>query len=122
VGLIHNWVAKVAVAGLLVGVELHRPQDIRVVVEEWRLSLVVTRTLLGSSRHHFRVTATSVTFGNGLITAAAGSAEGALIVSDIEEAHGNLVHRRIEVSDIWHGPPFPVEARQPGLDPENARI
>ena len=24
----------------------------------------------------------------------------------------------IEVSDIWHGPPFPVEARQPGPDPE----
>jgi hypothetical protein len=22
------------------------------------------------------------------------------------------------VSDIWHGPPFPVEARQPGPDPE----
>ena len=22
------------------------------------------------------------------------------------------------MSDIWHGPPFPVEARQPGIDPE----
>jgi hypothetical protein len=22
------------------------------------------------------------------------------------------------VSNIWHGPPFPVEARQPGIDPE----
>ena len=22
------------------------------------------------------------------------------------------------MSDIWHGPPFPVEARQPGPDPE----
>ena len=24
------------------------------------------------------------------------------------------------MSDIWHGPPFPVEARQPGPDPERA--
>jgi catechol 2,3-dioxygenase-like lactoylglutathione lyase family enzyme len=60
---------------------------------------------------------TSVTFGQGLITAAPGSAEGALIVSDIETAHQDLVGRGIEVSDIWHGPPFPVEARQPGPDP-----
>ena len=22
------------------------------------------------------------------------------------------------MSDIWHGPPFPVEARQPGPDPQ----
>src|SRR5260370_2464714 len=26
--------------------------------------------------------------------------------------------RGIDVSEIWHGPPFPVEARQPGPDPE----
>jgi hypothetical protein len=31
-----------------------------------------------------------------------------------------LVGRGIEVSDIWHGPPFPVEARQPGPDPGRA--
>ena len=24
----------------------------------------------------------------------------------------------LNVSDVWHGPPFPVEARQPGRDPE----
>ena len=41
-----------------------------------------------------------------------------LIVSDIEAAHDELVGRGIDVSDIWHGPPFPVEARQPGPDPE----
>ncbi len=64
--------------------------------------------------------ATSVTFGVGLTTAAPGSAEGALVVSDIEAAHAELVGRGIEVSDIWHGPPFPVEARQPGPDPERA--
>ena len=61
---------------------------------------------------------TSVTFGLGLTTAAPGSAEAGLIVSDIEAAYDELVGRVIDVSDIWHGPPFPVEARQPGLDPE----
>jgi catechol 2,3-dioxygenase-like lactoylglutathione lyase family enzyme len=62
----------------------------------------------------------SVTFGTGLITAKPGSSEGALIVSDIETARNELVGRGIEVSDLWHGPPFPVEARQPGADPEHA--
>jgi catechol 2,3-dioxygenase-like lactoylglutathione lyase family enzyme len=61
---------------------------------------------------------TSITFGQGLTTAAPGSAEGGLIVSDIEAAHDELVRRGVDVSDIWHGPPFPVEARQPGPDPE----
>jgi catechol 2,3-dioxygenase-like lactoylglutathione lyase family enzyme len=60
---------------------------------------------------------TSVTFGLGLTTAAPGSAGGGLTVSDIEAAHAELVGRGIEVSDIWHGPPFPVEARQPGPTP-----
>jgi catechol 2,3-dioxygenase-like lactoylglutathione lyase family enzyme len=60
----------------------------------------------------------SVTFGQGLTTAAPGSAEAGLVVSDIEAARDELVGRGIEVSDIWHGPPFPVEARQPGLDPQ----
>jgi catechol 2,3-dioxygenase-like lactoylglutathione lyase family enzyme len=63
---------------------------------------------------------TSITFGEGLITAEPGSAEGALIVSDIEAAHSELVGGGIDVSDVWHGPPFPLEARQPGLDPERA--
>jgi catechol 2,3-dioxygenase-like lactoylglutathione lyase family enzyme len=62
--------------------------------------------------------ATSITFGQGLTTAAPGSAEAGLTVSDIEAAHHELVGRGINVSDIWHGPPFPVEARQPGPDPE----
>jgi catechol 2,3-dioxygenase-like lactoylglutathione lyase family enzyme len=60
---------------------------------------------------------TSVTFGRGLTTAAPGSAEGGLTVSDIVVAHDELAGRGIDVSDIWHGPPFPVEARQPGPDP-----
>src|SRR3954471_19530847 len=63
---------------------------------------------------------TSVNFGQGLTTAAPGSAEGGLTVSDIEAAHDELVGRGIDVSDIWHGPPFPVEARQPGPDPDRA--
>jgi catechol 2,3-dioxygenase-like lactoylglutathione lyase family enzyme len=61
---------------------------------------------------------TSIRFGQGLTTAAPGSAEAGLIVSDIEAAHDELVGRGIDVTDIWHGPPFPVEARQPGPDPE----
>jgi len=60
----------------------------------------------------------SVTFGKGLTSAAPGSAEGELVVSDIEAAHDELVGRGIEASDVWHGPPFPVEARQPGPHPQ----
>ena len=60
----------------------------------------------------------SVTFGAGLTTAAPGSAGGGLIVSDIEEAHDEVARRGIDASDIWHGPPFPPQARQPGPDPE----
>ena len=63
---------------------------------------------------------TSVTFGEGLTSAAPGAAEGGLVVSDIEAAHDELVGHGIDVSDIWHGPPFPVEARQPGPDPARA--
>jgi catechol 2,3-dioxygenase-like lactoylglutathione lyase family enzyme len=63
---------------------------------------------------------TSITFGLGLITAAPGSAEASLTVSDIEAAHDELVRRGIEVSDIWHGPAFPVTARLPGPDPDRA--
>jgi catechol 2,3-dioxygenase-like lactoylglutathione lyase family enzyme len=63
---------------------------------------------------------TSVTFGQGLTTAAPGAAQGVLVVPDVEAAHNELVGRGIQVSDIWHGPPFPFEARQPGIDPERA--
>jgi catechol 2,3-dioxygenase-like lactoylglutathione lyase family enzyme len=60
----------------------------------------------------------SVTFGKGLTTAAPGSAEGGLVVSDINAAHDELVGRGIDASEVWHGPPFPAEARQPGPDPK----
>jgi catechol 2,3-dioxygenase-like lactoylglutathione lyase family enzyme len=62
----------------------------------------------------------SITFGQGLNGAAPGAAVGGLTVSDIKTAHDELVGRGIDVSDVWHGPPFPVEARQPGPDPEHA--
>ena len=61
---------------------------------------------------------TSITFGIGLTTAAPGSAEAGLIVSDIVAAHRDTLGRGIDASELWHGPPFPAEARQPGLDPE----
>src|SRR5215469_15002835 len=62
--------------------------------------------------------ACSVTFGKGITAAAPGSAEGALIVSDIEAAHAELVHRGIDASQLWHGASFPPEARLSGPDPK----
>jgi catechol 2,3-dioxygenase-like lactoylglutathione lyase family enzyme len=62
--------------------------------------------------------ACSVTFGLGITTAAPGSAGSTLTTSDIVSAHKDLVSRGINVVDVWHGPPFPVQARQPGPDPE----
>jgi catechol 2,3-dioxygenase-like lactoylglutathione lyase family enzyme len=64
--------------------------------------------------------ACSVTFGDGLTAASPGSAEGTLVVSDIEAAHGELVGRGIEASEVWHGSPFPPEARLSGPDPKHA--
>jgi catechol 2,3-dioxygenase-like lactoylglutathione lyase family enzyme len=60
----------------------------------------------------------SITFGHGLTAAAPGSAAGGLIVSDIEAAHDELIRRGIDASEMWHGAPFPPEARIPGPDPE----
>jgi catechol 2,3-dioxygenase-like lactoylglutathione lyase family enzyme len=60
----------------------------------------------------------SVNFGTGIGEAKPGSAAAALIVSDIKAAHAELKRRGIGVSDMWHGAPFPVEARLPGPDPE----
>ena len=60
----------------------------------------------------------SVTFGKGITAAAPGSATAGLIVSDIEAAHADLVGRGIEASEMFHGPPFPLDARLPGPDPK----
>jgi catechol 2,3-dioxygenase-like lactoylglutathione lyase family enzyme len=62
--------------------------------------------------------ACSVTFGKGITAAAPGSAEGGLVVSDIEAAHDDLIDRGIAATNVWHGPPFPLQARQPGPDPK----
>jgi hypothetical protein len=59
-----------------------------------------------------------VTFGKGVTPAAPGSAVAALIVSDIKAAHEELIRRGIGASDMWHGAPFPPEARLPGPDPK----
>ena len=61
----------------------------------------------------------SVSFGSGLTAATPGSSVAALVVSDIKSAHEELVRRGIEVSDMWHGAPFPPEARIPGPDPQH---
>jgi catechol 2,3-dioxygenase-like lactoylglutathione lyase family enzyme len=60
----------------------------------------------------------SVTFGKGITAAAPGSAAGAMVVSDIVAAHQDLIGRDIEASDMWHGAPFPPEARVKGPDPK----
>jgi catechol 2,3-dioxygenase-like lactoylglutathione lyase family enzyme len=60
----------------------------------------------------------SISFGKGITAAAPGSAVGALTVSDITAAHDELSRRGIAASEMWHGAPFPVEARLPGPDPE----
>ena len=60
---------------------------------------------------------TSVTFGSGLTTAAPGSATGELVVSDIEAAHKEVTGRGVNAGEMWHGAPFPPEARLKGPDP-----
>jgi catechol 2,3-dioxygenase-like lactoylglutathione lyase family enzyme len=60
----------------------------------------------------------SMSFGMGLTSAAPGTAVAALVVSDIVAAHEDLVGRGVEVSDMWHGGAFPVDARVPGPDPQ----
>jgi catechol 2,3-dioxygenase-like lactoylglutathione lyase family enzyme len=59
----------------------------------------------------------SVTFGTGVTVSAPGTAVGALIVADIRAAHEEITQRGIDASDMWHGAPFPPEARLPGPDP-----
>jgi catechol 2,3-dioxygenase-like lactoylglutathione lyase family enzyme len=59
----------------------------------------------------------SVTFGKGITAAGPGSAEGGPVVSDIEAARKELTGRGVDASEMWHGPPFPREARLRGPDP-----
>lgn len=62
--------------------------------------------------------ASSVSFGKGLTTAARGSIRGGLIVSDIEAAHQDLVARGVNASEVFHGSPFNPAGRISGPDPE----
>ena len=55
----------------------------------------------------------------GLTAATPGSSAAALIVSDIEAAHDDLIRRGIDASEMWHGAAFPLEARLPGPDPKH---
>jgi catechol 2,3-dioxygenase-like lactoylglutathione lyase family enzyme len=61
----------------------------------------------------------SVTFGKGIASGSPGSAEGTLVVSDIEAAHEELVGRGIGTSEVWHGTSFPAKARLSGPDPKH---
>jgi catechol 2,3-dioxygenase-like lactoylglutathione lyase family enzyme len=60
----------------------------------------------------------SVNFGTGISPSAPGTSVAALIVSDIKAAHAEFTRRGIGASEMWHGAPFPVEARLPGPDPK----
>jgi len=62
----------------------------------------------------------SVSFGKGVIAAAPGSAQGELIVSDIETARVELVARDVDASEVFHGSPFDPAKRISGPDPERA--
>ena len=41
-----------------------------------------------------------------------------MTVSEIKAAHDDLVGRGVDASEMWHGAPFPPEARISGSDPE----
>ena len=60
----------------------------------------------------------SISFGNGVTTAAPGSFRGGLIVSDIEAAREELVARGTHASEVFHGSPFSPAGRISGPDPE----
>jgi catechol 2,3-dioxygenase-like lactoylglutathione lyase family enzyme len=60
----------------------------------------------------------SISFGKGVTSATPGSFRGGLIVSDIEEAHKQVVARGINASEVFHGSPFSPAGRISGPDPE----
>jgi catechol 2,3-dioxygenase-like lactoylglutathione lyase family enzyme len=65
----------------------------------------------------------SITFGKGITSAAPGSAQNLLVVSDIEAAHAELVGRGVKVSEVFHDARggynrFDPGARASGPDPK----
>jgi catechol 2,3-dioxygenase-like lactoylglutathione lyase family enzyme len=65
----------------------------------------------------------SVSFGKGVTSAAPGSIRGALIVSDIEAAHKELVARGIKPSEVFHGSPFSrISGPDPGRQSYNSYV
>jgi len=60
----------------------------------------------------------SVAFGKGVSSAAPGSAQAELIVSDIDAARDELVGRGVDASEVFHGSPFDPAGRLSGPDPE----
>jgi catechol 2,3-dioxygenase-like lactoylglutathione lyase family enzyme len=59
----------------------------------------------------------SISFGKGVTAPAPGSFRGALVVSDIESAHDELVARGINASEVFHGSPFSPPRHISGPDP-----
>ena len=60
--------------------------------------------------------ACSISIGKGITGAAPGSVEGLhLVVSDIEAARAALIHRGVDVSEVFH---FESGKRVPGPDPQ----
>jgi catechol 2,3-dioxygenase-like lactoylglutathione lyase family enzyme len=62
--------------------------------------------------------ASSISFGKGVMTAKPGSFRGGLIVADIEAAHKEFVARGINASEVFHGSPSSPAGRISGPDPE----
>ncbi len=65
----------------------------------------------------------SIQFGKGLTSAAPGSAQGLLVVSDIEAAHDELIGDGVDASEVFHDASggfnrFVPDARASGPDPE----
>lgn len=116
--------AKVATVDMKLEVQLMPVSDIDRAKEfytklGWRLDVDI------AAGDDFRVvqfmppgSASSVSFGKGLTTAAPGSIRGGLIVSDIEAAYKNLVARGTNASEVFHGSPFNPARRISGPDPE----
>jgi hypothetical protein len=62
----------------------------------------------------------SVIFGKGVTDAAPGSAEGLLVVDDLDAARADLIARGIAVSEPFHDGFHPAgKGRAPGRDPQD---